>query len=231
MIRQFFSDDDPFHELFRVVDSLERTCTLTHRLPKDEKGDTAGLVQSDSKANLYSSFLTNPLLRFSDLEALQKRMDMTCKPTVTTGKWYRVEYVCFSSLTHRSVHCYSNKDHSNVFTEAFTPTPSVSVEKDAGVETAEPSVQSKVVSPSKNYVILLLIVVFLSVAVVVGIVLSHNKNDNEHAFVNNRITAPLVESQYGTFDFSICLTMAYHLRRDLRCVLCAGIVFFETVGS
>lgn len=203
------------------------TYQLKYRLPKDETDNTMHLVQSNPKANLISPLITNPLLRFSDLDTLQKRMNMTCKPTVTTGKWYRVEYVCFFSLIHRSVHCYSNKDHSNVFTEAFTPTPSAAVEKDSGVETVKPTVQSKAVSSSKKSVILLSIVVLLSVAAVVGVVLSNKRDENEHAFVNNRITAPLVESQYGTFDFSVCLEVMCLLQKT--CVVCCvqGLCFMK----
>ena len=189
-------------------------------------------MPSDPETTLDSSFLTDPLLRFYDLDVLQKKMDMTCKPTVSTGKWYRIEFGQRFLLNPRSVHCYSNKDQSDVFTEAFTPIPSASVEtgaeveKGAEVETVEPEAQSKVVSSSKKPVFLLSVVALLGVAGVFGVVLG-SKKEEERAFVNNRITAPRAESQYGTFHFSVCLGHnAIGKRRFTECVLCIMIVFW-----
>ena len=163
-------------------------------------------------------------------------MDMTCKPTVTTRKWYRIEFGKRFSLNRRSVHCYSNKDQSDVFTEAFTPTPSASMEKGAEVETVqkgvevetvEPEAQSKVVSSSKKPVFLFSVVVLLGVAGVFGVVLGSKKEEEERAFVNNRITAPRAESQYGTFHFSVCLGHnTIGKGRFTKCVLCIMIVFW-----
>lgn len=94
------------------------------------------------------------------------------------------------------------------------------MQKGVEVEAVEPEAQSKVVSSSKKPVFLLSVVALLVVAGVFGVVLG-SKKEEERAFVNNRITAPRAESQYGTFHFSVCLEIQRNREKKIRRVFCA----------
>ena len=118
MIRRFYAEDDPFHELFQVWNAMSSFLFFMNRI------DNAFLNPNSRDSDL-SSFLGLPMLRIADLSDLQTKMNVTCKPTVTEGKWYRMESILAALLIRRSVECHSNDDNSDVFVEAFTPAPTV----------------------------------------------------------------------------------------------------------
>ena len=173
MIRRFYAEDDPFHELFQVWNAIDNA-----------------FLNPNSRDSDLSSFLGLPMLRIADLSDLQTKMNMTCKPTVTEGKWYRME----------SVECHSNSDNSNVFVEAFTPAPTV---VEGGQVEAEGKQKQGNQLSSSVFVIALLcvVVVILAIALVVALVKRNGGNVRGEAFPNNRIVVPShrAQTQYGTF--------------------------------
>ena len=193
MVRRFYAEDDPFHELFQVWNALSSFLFFMNRI------DNAFLNPNSRDSDL-SSFLGLPMLRIADLSDLQTKMNVTCKPTVTEGKWYRMESILAALLIRRSVECHSNSDNSNVFVEAFTPAPTV---VEGGQVEAEGKQKQGNQLSSSVFVIALLcvVVVILAIALVVALVKRNGGNVRGEAFPNNRIVVPShrAQTQYGTF--------------------------------
>ena len=193
MVRRFYAEDDPFHELFQVWNASSSFLFFTNRI------DSAFLNPSSRDSDL-PSFLGLPMLRIADLSDLQTKMNVTCKPTVTEGKWYRMESILAALLIRRSVECHSNDNNSDVFVEAFTPAPTV-VES-GEMETEGKQKQGNRLSGSVLVIALLcVVVVILAIALVVALVKRNGGTVREEAFPNNRIVAPShhAQTQYGTF--------------------------------
>lgn len=193
MVRRFYAEDDPFHELFQVWNALSSLHFFTNRI------DNAFLNPSSRDSDL-SSFLGLPMLRIADLSDLQTKMNVTCKPTVTEGKWYRMESILAALLIRRSVECHSNSDNSDVFVDAFTPAPTA-------VEGGEMEIEGKhkqgdrLSSSVLMIALLCVVVVILAIALVMALVKRNGGAAREETFPNNRIVAPshLAQTQYGTF--------------------------------
>lgn len=80
VVRKFYSEEDPWNELFRSFMTFFYVRWITSRFHN-----------ALSESLVSSSFDSHPFLQIPNLDNLVNHLNLTCTPSVKEGKWYRIE--------------------------------------------------------------------------------------------------------------------------------------------
>ena len=76
-VYRYYTESDPFDELFRVFQTFYRL-PMFIRSSFDSFRESIGLEM-------------DPFVRINDMDRFSDQLGLTCKSTVQSGQWYRLE--------------------------------------------------------------------------------------------------------------------------------------------